>query len=299
MQFQRRMLDGRPSGIMDLPEVGAVPWPVAVALFDVLLGVVWIDTKPMARDQLFTRIARDLGTGPFEEIADAYQGLAILAWMFGAWPTRAQAALAILRAARPRRQIQRWPNLDAESRSKVEALLLAAWPDEHHRPERAWWRAWIDTLPETGDDLRRQAARERLPHRRARLRAIADVRDGLPVEVAAEIADVLPRTLYRWLKRGAKGGLDAALERPRWQYLSEPQVMELAEWISTASPDGPRWRANRVQNEARRRFAVEISVHVAGRLLRKHGPWRRRKVLAKKRLTVAPVYDRSDAPVAR
>jgi transposase len=291
IQFQQRVLDGRPAGIIDLPEVGRLTWPAAIALFDVLLGMVWIDTKPTTRDQLFARIARDLRSGPIGEIADAYQGLAILAWMFEAWPTRAQAAVAILRAARPRRQIERWPTLDAAVRAQVEHLLLAAWPDEHHGCERAWWRAWIDTLPETGDDPRAQAARERLPHRRARLRAIADVRDGQPVEVAAEIADVMPRTLYRWLKRGATGGLDAALERPRWQHLTEPQVMELAEWIATASADGPRWRANRVQNEARRRFGVEITVHVAGRLLRRHGPWRRRRVLTKRRFTVAPVYD--------
>ncbi|MDA9397977.1 hypothetical protein XH79_03860 [Bradyrhizobium sp. CCBAU 45389] len=280
------MLEGRPAGIIDLPEVGTLSWPVAVALFDVLLGTVWIDTKPAARDQLFARIARDLNTEPLGEVADAYRGLAILAWMFEAWPMRAQAALAILRAARPRRQLRRWPNLDAAIRGPVEQLLFAAWPDESHPPERAWWRAWIDTLPETGEDLRAQAARERLPHRRVRLLAIADVRDGLPVEVA----DVIPRTLYRWIRRGAKGGLDAALERPRWHQLSEPQVMELAEWIATASPDGPRWRANRVQNEARRRFGVEISLHIAGRFLRKYGPWRRRKVLAKRRLTLAPVY---------
>jgi transposase/predicted RNA-binding Zn-ribbon protein involved in translation (DUF1610 family) len=292
LRFQRDVLDGRAAGIIELPGVGALTWPVAMALFDVLLGAVWIDTKQTARDQLFARIARDLGAEPFGEIADAYQGLAILAWMFGAWPMRTQAALAILRTARPGRQMQRWPNLDAEIHAQVEALLLATWPDECHGSERAWWRSWIGTLPETGDDLRAQAARERLPHRRARLLALADVRDGLPVEVAAEIADVMPRTLYRWLRRGAASGLDAALERPRWLYLTEPQVMELVEWIASAPPDGPRWRADRVQNEARRRFGTEISIHVADRLLRRHGPWRRRKVLGKKkRFSVAPVYD--------
>ncbi len=291
VRFQQRVLSGRQKGIVDLPEVGVLAWPVAVALFDVLLGAVWIDTKPFARDQLSARIARDLRAEPFGEIADAYQGLAILAWMFEAWPTRAQAALAILRAVRPRRQLLRWPNLDAAIYAEVEKLLLAAWPDRGREPERAWWRAWIDTLPETGDDLRARAARERLPHRRARLLAIADVRDGLSVEVAADIADVLPRTLYRWIKRGAKGGLDAALERPRWQYLTEPQVMELAKWIAAAPPDGPRWRSDRVQGEALRRFAAEISIHVADRLLRRHGPWRRRKILKKRKLSVAPVYD--------
>lgn len=290
LRLQQRVLEGRPTGIIKLPEIGALAWPVAVALFDVLLGVVWIDTKPTARNQLFARIARDLSTEPFGEVADSYLGLAILAWMFEAWPARAQAAFAILRAARPRRQLKRWPSLDPAIHAQIEELLLAAWPDESHGAERAWWRSWIDDLPETGDELRTRAARERLSHRRARLLAIADVRDGLPVEVAAEVADVRPRTLYRWLKRGAKGGMEAALERPVGR-LSEPQVAELAEWIAAASPDEPRWRATRVQSEALRRFGEEISLEVAVRLLRSFGRWRRRKVLAKRKLTVAPVYN--------
>jgi len=290
LRLQQRVLEGRPTGIINLPEVGALAWPVAVALFDVLLGVVWIDTKPTARNQLFARIARDLSTEPFGGVADSYLGLAILAWMFETWPTRAQAAFAILRAARPQRQLKRWPELNAAIHAQVEELLLATWPDESHDAERAWWRSWIDDLPETSDELRARAARERLPHRRARLLAIADVRDGLPVEVAAEVAEVLPRTLYRWLKRGAEAGMEAALERPSGR-LSEPQVAELAEWIAAASPDEPRWRANRVQGEALRRFGEEISLDVAVRLLRSYGRWRRRKVLAKRKLTVAPVYD--------
>lgn len=289
-RFQRRLFDGRPSGIVELPDIGPLAWPVAVALFDVLLGAVWIDTKARARSQLFARIDRDLGGRPLGEAADGYTGLVILGWIFEAWPIRVQAALAILRAVRPRRQMQRWPSLDPAVRDQVEKLLLGAWPDERHSPERGWWRAWIDDLPETGDELRAEAARQRLPHRRARLLAIADVRDGMPVEAAAEVADVLPRTLYCWLKRGAEGGLEAALERPTGQ-LAEPQVNEVAGWIAEASPDGPRWRADRVQGEVRRRFGLEISLDVASRLLRHHGPWRRRKILAKRRLTIAPVYD--------
>jgi transposase/predicted RNA-binding Zn-ribbon protein involved in translation (DUF1610 family) len=290
VRFQQRVLSGRPKGIVDLQEIGVLTWPVAVALFDVLLGTVWIDTKPVNRDRLFKRVARDLGAEPFGEIADAYQGLAILAWMFEAWPMRAQAALAILGAVRARRQMQRWPNLDANTHAHVEALLLAIWPDQQHPADRAWWREWIENLPETGDDLRTQAARERLSHRRARLLALADVRDGLPVEVAADAAGVIARTIYIWLRRGAANGLDAVLERPRWLYLTEPQVIELAAWIA-AAPDGPRWRSNRVQGEALRRFGAEISVHVANRLLRRHGPWRRRTVAKKRKLSVAPVYD--------
>ena len=291
IRFQKRLLVGRPLGLIDLPGVGELDWEIAVALFDVLLGAVWIDTKPTARDQLFTRIARDLNSAPFGSAPHGgYEGLSVLAWMFEGWPERVQVALAILRAVRPHRQLMRWPHLNEKLRRRVEELLLPCWPDERSYSNRAWWRSWIDNLPETAEELRTTAARERLPHRRARLLAIADVREGMPVEIAADLADFMPRTLYIWLKRGAAGGLDAALERPRWQYLTESQVMELAEWIATAQPDGPRWRANRVQNEALRRFGTEISVHVASRLLRRHGPWRRRRVLAKKPLTVAPSY---------
>lgn len=291
IRFQQRLLAGRQRGLIELLGIGELDWTTAVALFDVLLGVVWIDTRPAARDQLFARIARDLNTTPFGSAPHGgHEGLTILAWMFEGWPERAQSAFAILRAVRPRRQLLRWPALDEKVRRRVEEMLLPCWPDERHKGQRAWWHAWIDNLAETADDLRAQATRERLPHRRARLLALADVRDGVPVEIAADIADVMPRTLYTWLRRGAAGGLDAALERPRWQYLSEPQVMELAEWIAAAPPDGPRWRANRVQNEARRRFGAEISVHVADRLLRRHGPWRRRRVITKRRLTIAPRY---------
>jgi len=291
IRFQRRLLAGRPQGLIELPGIGEIDWTTAVALFDVLLGAVWIDTKPAARDQLFARIARDLNATPFGSAPHgAHEGLTILAWMFEGWPERAQSAFAILRAVRPLRQLMRWPHLKEELRQQLEKLLFSCWPDERNCPNRRWWRSWIDDLPETGEELRTRAARERLPHRRARLLAIADVRDGIPVEIAADLADVTPRTLYMWLRRGAAGGLDAALERPRWQYLGEPQVMELAEWIATAPPDGPRWRANRVQNEALRRFGAEISVHVADRLLRRHGPWRRRRVIAKRRLTIAPHY---------
>jgi hypothetical protein len=61
-------------------------------------------------------------------------------------------------------------------------------------------------------------------HCRARLIAIADVRDGLS-------SKLLPRSPmfargHRWIKRGALGGLEAALERPSGQ-LSRSQATEL------------------------------------------------------------------------
>lgn len=288
--LQQRLLDARPDGIIDLPGIGVFDWPVAVALFDALLGIVWFDTKAKARDQLFARIERDSGCQPFGDAGEGVDGLSILAWMLDDWPRHTQMAFAVLRASRPRRQMRRWPHLDVHVRAQVEAVLLGAWPDQNNA-DRGWWRPWIETLPETGDDLRAMARQERLPHRRQRLLALADVRDGLPVEVAAEAAGVMGRTLYIWLRRGAKDGLGAALERPRWQYLTEHQARELIGWIGAASPYSPRWRCDRVVNEARRRFGTEITVHVAQAMLRQHGPWPKRMRHQKRRLTVAPVYD--------
>ena len=137
-------------------------------------------------------------------------------------------------------------------------------------------------MPETGDELRARAAVDRFPHRRMRLLALADVRDGMPVELAAEAAGIIPRTLYIWLRRGAKGGLDAALDRQRGA-LNQAQAVEIAQWIAEAPTNQPRWRTNRVQNEVFRRYRLEISKDVAQNLLRKHGPWVRRRVGAPRR----------------
>ncbi|MGO9237050.1 MAG: hypothetical protein ACLP4V_24370 [Methylocella sp.] len=92
----------------------------------------------------------------------------------------------------------------------------------------------------------------------------------------------MPRTLYIWLKRGAAGGLECALDRQRGA-LNQAQAVEIAQWIAEAPTNQPPWRSNRVKNEVFRRFGLEISLEVAARLLRKHGPWVRRRISAPRR----------------
>jgi transposase len=283
IDLQGKLLEGRAQGGFNLNGNCVTKWSVAMALFDVLLGTTWIDTKIKARRQLFARIARDLGR---EELGDEppsnHGGLLILAWMLDGWPDRVRAAFSILRAPRPRRQIERWQALDDSTRRLVGDLLIPTCSDESHIPDRAWWRTWIDNMPETGDDLRARASKERFPHRRARLLAIADVRDGVPVETAAEMAGVRAPALYCWLKRGAADGIEAALDRQRGA-LSQSQTVEIAQWIGEAPVSAPRWRASHVRNEVRKRYGLEINLSVAGRLLRNYGPWRRRAPIAKPR----------------
>lgn len=281
--LHRQLRAAHDSGSFILPGEKRLAWPMAIALFDVLLGAVWIDTKQIVRRRLFQRIERDFGRGVFNlEPTSSYEGLLILAWILDRWPDRVRTTIAIVQGPRPRRQLDRWRHLDDATRQVLHDLLLEIWPDQKRPDDRAWWRDWIENLPETGDQLRARAIIDRFPHRRARLMALADVRDGMPVELAAEAAGVLPRTLYIWLKRGAKGGLESALDRQRGA-LNQAQAVEIAQWIAEAPTNQPRWRSNRVKNEIFRRFGLEVSLEVASRLLRKHGPWVRRRVGAPRR----------------
>jgi transposase len=110
-------------------------------------------------------------------------------------------------------------------------------------------------------------------------------------------ATVTPRRKAATLIRPRSAGVTSIvrratpLERPRWEYLTELQTKELIGWTAAAPLESPRWRTNRVVNEAARRFGIEITVHVADRLLRRYGPWPRRRPKPKRRLTIAPVYD--------
>ncbi|MDQ0393492.1 TniQ family protein [Labrys monachus] len=281
--LHRQLRAAHDSGTFVMPDRERLAWPEAIALFDVLLGAIWIETRPVTRRRLFERIERDFGPGTLgPEPAGSYEGLLILAWILDGWPDRVRTTIAIVQGPRPRRQLDRWQHLDGATRQVLLDLLLAIWPDQKHPDDRAWWRDWIENLPESGDELRARAAIDRFPHRRARLMALADVRDGMPVELAAEAAGIIPRTLYIWLKRGAKAGLESALDRQRGA-LNQAQAVEIAQWIAEAPTNQPHWRSNRVRNEIFRRFGLEVSLEVASRLLRKHGPWVRRRVSAPRR----------------
>jgi transposase len=290
VRLQELLLAARPQGIVELPGVGPLSWPLAMALFDILLGLVWNGPKIWFREQLFRRIRRDLGVAR-ELDGSHYAGFLILVWMLDNWPLHVRAAFATLRVPRPRRQLERWTKLGPETRQTIERVLVPVWPDETHDDDRGWWRAWIDTLP-IGEQLREMARKDRFICRRIRLLTLADVRDGMPVEVAARVAGVTAKTLYRWICRGAEDGLQAALERPSGK-LSQLQALEIAEWIAAAPLDEPRWRRNRVQHEVRSRFGVEISDDAAGRLLRAHGPWRRPTYIPIRRPALAqlPIED--------
>ncbi|WP_429104396.1 helix-turn-helix domain-containing protein [Bradyrhizobium sp. i1.12.3] len=148
-------------------------------------------------------------------------------------------------------------------------------------PRGPWsWRSWIIALPETGNELRDRALSERYRLRRQRLFAFAGVRDGTPVEVAAESVGVTRQTLCRWLHHAATHGLEAALERPRRRsQLSGAQAEALGKWIAA---DRARQRRGAVISAALTQFGIILSPDQASRLLRvhrarpgrRHRPWK-------------------------
>ena len=68
---------------------------------------------------------------------------------------------------------------------------------------------------EAAAGLRALARVERDPRKRVRLLAIANVREGMPVEAAARATGMGRATLYRWLAGERDGGPAALSDRPR------------------------------------------------------------------------------------
>lgn len=122
LQLQLALLIGSERAAIDLPALGRLPWPVAMALFDVLLDMMWLEAVPRPTHPLFRRMQDEL------RIADrigesSYDGLLILAWLLEHWPQRLHAAIEALEAECPRRTNKRWQYLDPDVKRAVETLL--------------------------------------------------------------------------------------------------------------------------------------------------------------------------------
>lgn len=268
LRLQAILVAGKQLNRTELPDGGLLDWPTTMALIDALLSMVWIDIPWKYRERLFARIAKDLNLGEHNNVvwSSNYGGLLILAWLLDDLAKRLSAAIAILHAPRLDRLLARVPDLSAEMSDRLRVILA---PATASSPKgRRTWRKWIETLPETGIDLRERALRERYKLRRQRLFAFAAIRDGAMVEAAAESVGVTARTLYRWLHQGAKHGLEAALKRPRRQsQLTGAQAEVLARWIAA---DRAHERRRLVIAEAMAQFGIALSLDQASALLRVH-----------------------------
>lgn len=276
LDLQAALVTGKRSGMVVLPGIGALHWSTTMALADVLLAMIWTRrTKrqrdhltPKLRDRLFAAIGRDLGMtdGEWERIPwdENYGGLLLLAWLFGDLDRRLPRTIATLHTSRLEGLLAPFTDIDDMTRERLRTILSAA---RTRQPEgRRAWKPWLDGL--SAADLREQSMRERYKHRRQRLRALAELRDGASVEAVAALVGVDTKSIYRWLHRGAAGGLEAALERPTGKpALTGVQAEAMGQWIAS-----DRLNQNRqaIRERAREAFGVDINGDAASKLLAKH-----------------------------
>jgi len=180
--------------------------------------------------------------------------------------SRLPAAIAILRSARFDGLLGRLPEVDDNMVARLRTILAPAIATPP--TGRGAWRPWVASLSESAEHLRTSAVTERYKHRRQRLTALAELKDGASVVAAAAVAGVLPKTVYGWLDRGAEYGLEAILERPGGRpTLTSIQAETLAQWIAA---DRPNQNCRKIMDRAATQFGITLSSTVASRLLAKH-----------------------------
>jgi transposase len=155
-------------------------------------------------------------------------------------------------------------------------------------------------LPESAAKLRERSSRERYRHRRQRLRALAELKDGKTVTAVAKVVGVRPRSIYRWLYRGAAHGLEGALERSSgYPALKSAQAEAMGQWIASDRRHQNRWA---IAARAKEAFGIELNPDAASTLLSRHGrakPGRRRRLWGPKhgpRQKAGSIHDPAPGP---
>lgn len=280
-ELQDALVEGKRTGVTALPNLGPLDWRLTIALADVLLAMVWVEGASDRRQRLFARIARELAPVSLDPVttpwASNYGGLLILSWLLEDLDARLRRAVAILCAPHLDRLLARVPYVDEDLGVCLAPLLVGAVakPAETRRA----WRTWINGLPESAMALRARATHERYRHRRQRLVAFAELKDGASIEEAVTKVGVAPKSLYRWLHRGAADGLEAVLERPTGKpALTSAQAETLGRWIAA---DRRRQSRRTIAAKANELFGIDLNLDAASKLLAKHGrakPGRRRRL---------------------
>ena len=281
MRLQSTLLTGKRQGVTELVGMGRFPWPVVAAFVDALLDRVCLASPPRRRARLHARVRHDFDLGnelTLGEWDSRYGKLLLTAWMLDRWPRNLRSGLSILRTSPIDTQIAWRHELSPTIRSQLQQILQRV--GRKRSVDHKSWRTWLEQLPQTSEELRARAHRERLEHRRVRLIALAGLLDGRSVKEVAAAIRYRPETVSRWLHEGAQNGLEVMLERGRGrQMLSSAQVAELAQWIADyPRPGAPEFRllqAADVIAESMTRFGVDITHQVASRLLRMHAKSRR------------------------
>lgn len=283
-QLQEAMLTIKRAGTGEMPGLGRIDWETLVALIDLILSVVWIETVDYARERLFAEIVRDLDLAAESRLKIAwptnYGTLVLLAWLFGAWGERLNKLLTLLQSPVIDVLVARFGNLTPRLNRRLRNLWVDTSPARLPRKEAT--RMWLDSLPRTAAELRERARHELHSGRNARIVALAMLRDGKRISTAAAMANVQRATVQRWLDIGMGYGLEAIFVVPlRRCDLTSEHLQKIEEWIATIrrSTSGlGAWRPEHAQQEIAARFGLLISVDAVHALFSKHRTPRRRPV---------------------
>ena len=278
IHLQEMLMVGKRCGRVEFPGLGGMDWLTATAVLDVLLTVVQIGPTEAQQRDLYARIGRDfrLPIGEVHPWYSRYGSSLIFAWFLTDWPRNLNRAGRILHSEPLSPVFAQCAQSDEAVRDSLRALFR---PRSHS--DRLAARRWIAHLPYTPEDLRDQAMQARFRHRQQRLLAFATLREGRSMRDAAAAGGVTEFTLNQWLRAGARGGLDAALDRKRGGHLvvTDEQAEQIAHWFAQMPTHRRRslnaLTAASVVGSLRERFGTEIPERLAGRLLAAH---RKRRV---------------------
>ncbi|MGB6451373.1 MAG: TniQ family protein [Steroidobacteraceae bacterium] len=127
VRMQAAVLRGKCEGITELEGLGRLTWKELVALFDVLLGMVWTDLTSAERQSLFLRYEYESFEEPRKETgiyAGRHDSLRFLAWLIEGWPDSEGAAVG-------RDLLERW--LSGKP-SRISHHLRPTWPGHPWSP---------------------------------------------------------------------------------------------------------------------------------------------------------------------
>jgi transposase len=265
-QLQAQLLAVKRDGTGNLPGIGRIAWATLVGLVDLVLAALWRPRARHARERLFARVVRDSGLDPEERLRidwpSNYGTMLILGWLFAGWAERMTEAMDLLRAPALGELIRLVTEIGGAPDCQLGTILVDVILDRPAIEEE--WRRWLESLPETGDTLRQRNRRELRHGVSERLRALADLRDGMDAATVAAKAGLRIVTVERWLDIGLEYGLEAlTAEQMRISALTQKQRHAITTWLASISrrSKGPNaWRAEQAQQEIAVRFGVLISV---------------------------------------
>jgi transposase len=282
LRLQSMLVAIKRAGMGIVPGLGPIDWETLVALGDLILSTLWVDTIDYARERLFAEIVHDLDLPRVRRLLidwpTNYGTLVLLTWLFAEWPARLNTFLSLLRSPTIDIMLARFSNLTPALCVRLHRLWVDTGPRRPQRMEA--WRQWLDNLPQSADDLGERALLEFHSGRNARMTALAMLREGKKISTAAKAARVQPSAVQRWLDIGMGYGLEAILAAPlRRSDLTEKQRQEIEAWIGSIrrSTSGMcAWRLEHAQQEIVAHCGLLLSLDAVHWLFSHHRSLRQR-----------------------